>query len=109
MMRTTAAGNPYDAGSITRSHLAPTLERLVHGEFVGVLEVAADRHANGDTRHADAERLEQARQVNRRRFTIDIRVGGQNYFGDAVLYAREQPLDLQVIGPDPLERRQRAH
>src|SRR4029077_15403271 len=90
-MRITAAGNPYDAGNITGSYLAPTLERLVHGEFVGVFEVAADWNANGDPRHAYAERLEQARKIDRRRFAIDIRISGQNDFGHAVLNARQQP------------------
>ena len=36
----------------------------LHGDLVGVLEVAADGHAHRDARHADAERLEQLRQVD---------------------------------------------
>jgi hypothetical protein len=39
--------------------LETPLHRLVHRHLVGVLEVAADRHAHRDARDAHAERLEQ--------------------------------------------------
>ena len=36
------------------SELAASFHGLAHGDFVGVFEVAADRHAHRDARHADA-------------------------------------------------------
>ena len=79
-------------------------------EVVGVLEIAADRDAGGDARDAHAERLQQPRQVDRRRLAFDRRVGGEDHFLDAAgADARQQALDLQVVGPDALQRRDRAH
>ena len=66
------------------SDLSPSLERLVHRHFVGVLEIAADRHAHRDARHLDAERLEQPRQIDGRRLALDVRVGREDDLGDAV-------------------------
>ena len=58
----------------------------------------------------DAERLEQPRQVDRGRLALDGGIGGEDDLLDAaLLHAREQALDLQVVGTDALQRRQRAH
>src|SRR5665647_358670 len=106
----TPAGSWYAVGSIENLHLPPSLHRLVHRHFVGVLEIAADRDAHGDAGDADAERLEQTRQVDRRRLALDVRIGREDHFLDgAALDAREQPLDLQLVWADALKRRDRAH
>src|SRR6266446_6986769 len=90
----TSAGSSYECG-ITRSDLPPPFHRLVHRHLVGIFEVAADRHAHRDARHLHAERLQQPREINRGGFALDVRVGGENHFGDAVGDAADEPLDLE--------------
>ena len=59
-------------------------------------------NAHRDPRHANAERLEQPREVERRRFAFDRRVGRENHFVDAaVADARQQPLIFRSSGPTP--------
>ena len=71
--------------------------RLVHRPLVGVLEIAADRHAHGDARHLHAERLQQPREIERRRFAFDVRIGRENDLGRAaVADSRQQPLDFRA-------------
>src|SRR5579872_5914204 len=92
-----AAGPSYACGSIGiggGSDFAPALERLVHRHFVGVFEVAADGQAHRDARDADAERLQQAREINRRRLALDVGIGGENHFGHAAADPLEQALDF---------------
>ncbi len=60
--------------------LAPPFDRLVHRHLVGVLEVAADRHAHRDPRDLDAERLQQTGQVDGGRLAFDVRVGREDDF-----------------------------
>ena len=47
-------------------HLAPVLERFRHRDLVGELQVAADRDSHGNACHANAERFQQAGQVDGR-------------------------------------------
>jgi hypothetical protein len=91
------------------SDLAAPLERLVHRHFVGVFKVAAHGNAHRDAGYPDAKRLEQPRQVDGGGFALDIRVRRQDHLGHAVPDARQQALDLQLVRPDALQRRQRAH
>ena len=75
----------------------------MHGPLVGVLEVAADRHADGDACHPHAERLQQTRQVERRGLAFHIGVGGEDDLGDvAAGDAGQQSLDRQFVGTDAL-------
>ena len=60
----------------------------MHRDFVGVLEVAADRHAHRDPRHLDAERLQQPREIDRGRLAFDVGVGREDDLVDAVADAR---------------------
>ncbi len=54
--------------------------------------------------------LQQPRQVDRRGLAFDGRIGGEDHFVDAAAGdARQQALDLQVVGADALQRRDRAH
>src|SRR5215213_7078412 len=81
------------------SNLPPSLHRLAHRDLVGVFEIAADRDAHRDAGHTDAERLQQAGQVDRRGLSLDVRVGGQDHFFDLPLpHALEEPADLEVVG-----------
>src|SRR5262249_11095453 len=86
-------------------HFPAALHRLVHRELVGVLDVGSDGDARRDAGDGDAERLEELREVNRGRLPLDVRVGCEDDFLDAaVADAREQLLDLQIVGPYALER-----
>src|SRR5262245_56093251 len=104
-----AAGSSYDAGNMPSSDLAPALERFVHRHLVGIVEVAADRHAHGDARHLDPERLEQSRQVDGGRLAVNIRIGREDDFAGAGADALQQALDLEIVWSDSLQRRERAH
>ena len=71
---------------------------LPTAEVVGVIEIAADRDAGRDARDAQAERLEQPRQIDRRGLAFDGRIGREDHFFDAAAGdAREQALDLQIV------------
>ena len=84
------------------SDLAASFQRLVHRHLVGVLEVAADRHAHGDARHPHAERLQQPREVDGRRLAFDVRVGRQDHFGRRRSPTRaSSPLIFRSSGPMP--------
>src|SRR5688500_12103326 len=111
-MTRTSTGSWYDVGIkvVATLYFAATLERFVHRHLVGVFEIAADRHAHRDARDAHAQRLEQPRKIQRGRLAFDVRIGGQNDLFDLSLaHSGEQALDFQLVGTDPLQRRQRAH
>src|SRR5438105_5633424 len=90
------------------SNFTPPLQGAGEGDLVGVLEVAAHGNALRDAGDAHAERLHQPGDVERRRFAFDGRVGGDDHFLDAVVEARDQLLQLELIGSDAVERRERA-
>src|SRR3954469_16039402 len=91
------------------SDLAAAFERAAEGDFVGVLEVAADRETARRTSDPHAERLEQPRKVHRGGLTFDVRVRRQDHLRDLlVLDALQQLLDAQLLRPDALDRRDRA-
>ena len=88
-----------------KSDFASSFHRLPHRQVVGILEIAADGNAGGNPRHAYAKRLEETREVDRRGLALDRRVGGKNDLLDAaVIDARQQTLDLQIIRPDAMKR-----
>ena len=77
------------------------LERAAEGQLIGVLEVAADRQTAGQLAHAQAERGEHPDEVGGRRLALEVRIGGDDDLGDgAVLQARQQLLDAQLVGAD---------
>ena len=61
-----------------------------------------------DARDAHARRLDQSREVQRRRFTFDRRIGGDDHFLYVGVQSREQLLQLELIGTDAVQRRQRS-
>src|SRR5512139_2140745 len=96
--RTIDAGTWMESGSM--SELPAAFHRLVHGDVVGVLEVAADGHAHGDARHAHPQRLEQPREVEGGGLPFDVRVGREDHLvGAARVDAAEEALDAQLVGP----------
>ena len=92
------------------AYVAAIFHRARHRHLVGVFEVGADGNPHRDPRHADAERLQQPRQIERGRFALDGRIGRDDHFVRLPLaHARQQSLDLQIVGTDAVQRRQRAH
>src|SRR4051794_18149325 len=56
---------------VARLHVAATFDCTSDSDAVRVLDRPADRDAVRDAAYAHTERLEQSRQVNRRRFAFD--------------------------------------
>ena len=85
------------------------LQRLGQRDLVGVLEIAADGQAPGDTRDAHAERPQELGQVERGGLALHVGIGGQDdLVHPARVQARQQLAHLDVVGADAIERRQRA-
>src|SRR3954447_7526940 len=106
--RRTASRGGARAASSERA--APD-ERLAQGDLVGVLEVGADREPGGEARDRDVGRALARRRgdVQGGRLAGRGRVGRQHDLADrAVAHARIELGDLQVLGVDAVDRRQRA-
>src|SRR5438067_3520559 len=89
-------------------HLATARERAAERDLVGVLEVAADREAAGEPRHADAP-AQPVGEVGGGCLAGHVRVRGQHDLLDAVsLHAAEQLVDSQMRGLDAVNRRECA-
>src|SRR5262245_1665661 len=98
-----------DARQAPLPHLPSAFHGLGERHLVGVLEIAADRQPARDARDAHTERLEQPRQIDRGGLALDARVGGQDHFFDLVVLEPGQQLaHAQVLGPDAVQRGQRA-
>src|SRR6202158_3433399 len=62
-----------------------------HGDFVGVLEVGADRDTDTDARDADTERFYKLREIHGRGFAFRVRVRcDDDFFDRAALEALDQ-------------------
>ena len=86
-------------------HLGAPFHRLGQRYFVGVFQIAADGQAVRDARDQNPHRLEQAGDIARRRFALDIRIGGQNDLVDILLAdAGQQLADADILRPDALHR-----
>ena len=75
----------------------------MHGHFVGVLEVAADRKPHCNAGDADTERLEEASEVDGGGFSLDVGIGREDHFSHTVTDPSKQALDLQVVWTDTLK------
>src|SRR5215217_2209465 len=88
---------------------APALEGLRERDLVGVLEVAADGKTAREARHPHAERLEERRDVHRRRVSLEVGVRRDDHLGHALAFdSVEELLHAQVLGADAVERADRA-
>lgn len=74
-------------------------EGVPEGNLVGELNIAADWHAEGEAADGNPSRFEQARQIERGRFSFDVRICGENYFFDAI-EPGEKAIDRELIGSD---------
>src|SRR5947209_2437391 len=87
---------------------ATPLESTAEGDLVGVLEVATDRQAAGETSDAQPHRLDQPGEVRRGRLTLEVGVSGDDQLRDIACEARHQLADAQVVRTDTLNGRDRA-
>src|SRR5258708_7865739 len=82
------------------SDVPPALERLADRDLVRVLQLGPDRQAETDARDPQAERLQEARQVDGGGLSLDVRVGGQDDLLDrSVPETLQERGDLQVVRP----------
>jgi hypothetical protein len=90
-------------------HVPAPFHRFHHRDFVGILEIRAYRNAHCDSRDTYAERLDQLREIHRRRLAFRGGIGSDDDFLDrAALKPLDEAPDLQLIGPDALQRRKCA-
>src|SRR6266545_7287729 len=99
---------PVD-GNANVLNLPSPFQRFRHRDLVGVLEIAADGEPERQSRGAHLDRPELLGDVERRRFALDVRVRGHDDFAHAAAaHALQQSVDVDVLRPDALERRERA-
>src|SRR3954470_5440900 len=112
-MLTTRARLGKSACQVFRSernlHFATPRERAGERHLIGVFEVAAHRYSLRDPGYSHAERLDEPCEVQRRRFSLDRRIGRD----DDLLHgpAREpfqKFLELELIRTYSVERRKRT-
>jgi len=96
---------------VTRLNAVPLVLQIpigAEGDFVGVLDVAADGNSGGNPRDPDAGRLEQLREVGRGGFALDSGVGGDNQFIHASRFDPPgETGDAQLVGTDTVQWRKR--
>src|SRR5258708_22381425 len=86
--------------------LSPPLHRLQHGDFVGVLDVAADGDAHGDAGYFHAVALELLGEIRGSSFAFDGGIGGDDDLVDsAAVDARDEVRDSQLLRADAVQRR----
>src|SRR5205085_1091614 len=78
-------------------HLAAAFESPRERHLIRVLEIGAHRHAARDARHLDADRGEQAREVECRRLAGDVGIGREDHFLDRVLARRPQQMERETL------------
>jgi len=94
-------------GEIRTLKLSAAFECLLHGNFVGVLNVAAGGDAGGNASDFNPRRLEEPRNVRRRAFALHRGIGGENELVHAAgLDPAGQAGDAQLVGPDTVQRRE---
>src|SRR5215831_15800539 len=87
------------------SDLAAAGEGAAQSDLVGVLDVAADRHAERQAGDGETARLEHAGEVERRRLALDVRVGREHHLAHAV-EELEQTRDRELVGSHAAMRRE---
>src|SRR5262249_25712952 len=86
--------------------LAGALEGTAEGDLVCILEVAADGQPAREPSHLHAERAEQADEIHRGRFSLDVRVRREDDLLHAFpVDAHEQLAHAELLGTDALDRR----
>jgi len=71
-------GESTDTWAAAGLQLAAAFDSLKHGDFVGVLDVAADGNAHGNAGHLQTGALELSRQIDCGCFAFDCRVGSND-------------------------------
>src|SRR5437899_3790442 len=80
--------------------VAAALHGFEHCHFIGEFQVRAHRDADTDARNADAQRLQQLREVHGGGFAFGRGVGGDDdLFHRAIFQPLDQALDLQLLRP----------
>ena len=89
-----------------RLHIAAAFHRFQHGDFVGVLDVAADGNPHGDSGHLHADPLELLREIDGRRFPFHCGIGGKDHLVYVPrIHTRDEIGDAELLRADPMQRR----
>jgi hypothetical protein len=89
--------------------VAAALHGFEHGDFVRVFEVRADRNTHANAGDPHAQRLQQFGKIDRSGFALGSGVGGDDdFFHRALLQAFDQGFYFELLGPAPLQRRERT-
>ena len=92
-----------------RSNRPPSFERLAKRDGVRVFEIAAHRQTTRDSRHGDAQRFDDLRQIKRCRLAIHGGIGGDDDLLDRMVAKPvDQLLDPQRVRANAIERRDGA-
>ena len=92
-----------------QTHRPSAGERPAERHLVGVLEVAADREPRGEAGDPHPERAEHPRQIARRRVPLEVRIGRDDHLLHlARLEPAQEPLDIELVGADAVDRAQGA-
>ncbi len=87
---------------------APRVERGGQGAVVEIVEFAADRHTLGEARQLDAGAGEHGRRCNARWSGLRPSRSRPGSTPGRASTPGDQPVDRQILGADPVERRQGA-
>src|SRR5206468_10453944 len=102
---------PTGRGNVTHTvlNLAAAFQSLGHRDLIGVFEIPADGQPEGQPRGAYFDRAELLGEVKRRRFAFHIRIRGDDDLPYAAgPHAAEHALDVDLVRPHALQRRERA-
>jgi len=107
--RSVAAPRNDTGTTITSLQLAPAFHGFEHCDFIGVLDVAADGDAGCDAGYTQPWPLEQAGNIDRRRFPFDGGIGRDDYFVHfPSIYTAREVADPELVRPNPMEGRNRS-
>jgi hypothetical protein len=81
------------------SDLSASRQGPGEGYLVGVLDVATDRHPEGESGYTNLVLLEESGQIEGRSFSFHVRIGGQDDLLDT-LEALDEPGNAQLIRTD---------
>src|SRR5206468_3101503 len=92
-----------------RLHLASSFERSGKRDFIGILEITADRQSARQASYSDPERPHQTMDIHRRCLALEVRVRRQQDFRDC---ARAKPPEQlaypKILWPNAVDRRDRT-
>src|SRR5262249_52749174 len=92
------------SGRWSFSDFSTAFESFAESHHIGVFKIAAHRKTPRDPGHGNAQRLNDFRQIQRRRFAVHRRISRDDYFSDAALFQTfEEFLNSECVRANPIE------